>query len=85
MTGGRYITCFSDDESRILRSFLYKLENLGIVKLSREKEKNLYKHEWNLTKKGKKIVDNDKNLQKLLEEKKIPEFYKKVINLLEKD
>jgi len=83
MEGGKYLTCFPDDGNRVLRSFLYKLENLGIVKLIREEEKkDLYKYIWELTEKGKKLIEKDENLQMFWEEKKIGDFYQKIINFL---
>ena len=87
MVGGRYITCFPDDDSRMLRSFLYKLENLGIVKLSKEKEQkqDWYKYKWELTKKGKDLVDKNEYLQQLWKEENLSEFYQKVITLLKKE
>lgn len=87
MVGGRYITCFPDDNSRRLRSFLYKLENLGIVKLSKEKEQkqDWHKYKWELTKKGKDLVDKNDYLQQLWKEENLSEFYQKAITLLKKE
>ena len=84
MSGGEYITIFPDNEDREIRSFLYKLESLGIVRFIREKvEKNLYEHHWVLTERGKILVEKDENLKELLENKKIQEFYDSIKNLLE--
>lgn len=85
MDGGRYITIFPDDEKRETRAFLYKLENLGIVRFVREKEKRkgIYKHKWDLTEKGKVIVKKYPHLQKLLKDKKILEFYELIKDLQE--
>ena len=82
MTSGRYITSFPDNEERVLRSFLYKLENLNIVKLVREKEGKLHKHKWELTKKGIGLIENNEELQTLWEEGKVIEFYNFIKNLL---
>ena len=84
MEGGRYVTFFKDDEKRELRVFLYKLEGLGILKLTREKTKpNLYNYRWGLTEKGKILVEKNKILQKYWEEREVEKFYNYIKNLLE--
>ena len=87
MTGGRYLTYFPDDEKRKLRIFLYKLENLGIVKLGREKEKKkgLYNHKWELTKKGKEMVEKDEDFLHLWKKGKVIEFYNSIKSSLKEE
>ncbi len=60
------------------RANLYKLENLGIVKLISIKEKNSILQGWQLTPKGEKIIKSDKKMKKLFEEEKFKEFYLKL-------
>ncbi|MDD5012620.1 MAG: hypothetical protein PHQ66_03190 [Candidatus Nanoarchaeia archaeon] len=73
--GGDYITWFKDENSES-RALLYKLETAGIVKLfSEKKEGGFYNHKWELTKKGKDIVDKDKLLQELWKKGDIVKFY----------
>lgn len=78
--GGDYYTWF-DDKDAESRALLYKLENLGIAKLhSEKKEKGFYFHGWELTKKGKELVDKDKFLQDLWKKGNIVEFYNRIRN-----
>ncbi len=85
MVGGRYITCFQDDNNRLLRSFLYKLENLGIVKLSKDKEQKQgwNKYKWLLTPKGKELLDKNEFFLELWKEGRISEFYQKIKHFLD--
>jgi len=77
---GDYSTWFNEDGSES-RALLYKLENIGIVKLYSEKEKDgFYSHKWELTKKGKEIVDKDKLLQELWKQGNILKFYNQILN-----
>jgi len=86
MSGGRYITLFPDDEKREARVFLYKLENLRVIKFNREKEKqNLYRHQWTLTKKGKSLLKKNTYLQKLWKEGRIQDFYNLIKDLLREE
>ncbi|KKN31174.1 hypothetical protein LCGC14_0826830 [marine sediment metagenome] len=83
MTGGNYFTWFKEEGSE-RRKLLYQLEDLGIVELIQERErKGLYGYKWELAKKGKELVDKDKELQKLLQDGNIQEFYQKIVSLLE--
>lgn len=77
--GGDFYTWFEDKDSES-RALLYKLENIGIVKLHQEKKENgFYMHKWELTKKGKDILDKNKTLQELWKKGEIPEFYKEIL------
>lgn len=83
MTGGNYFTLFKEEGSG-RRKLLYQLEDLGIVELIQERErKGLYGYKWELTKKGKELVDKDKELQKLSQDGDIQEFHQKIVSLLE--
>lgn len=77
-----YITWFKDKDSKS-RALLYKLENEGIAKLSSKKEDNgFYEHKWELTEKGKNIVDKNKSLQELWKSGNIEEFYNKILKYM---
>lgn len=84
MTGGDYFTWFKDEDAES-RKILYQLENLGIAKLIVEKntKPGWYKRKWELTKKGKKLVEKDKFLQKLWKEGRVIEFYNSIKYILE--
>lgn len=82
MEGGRYLTIFSDDNDRFLRSLLYGLESLGVVKLIKEKEGKWGNYRWELTKKGKDLVESKDHLQELLREKNILDFCQEIKYLL---
>jgi hypothetical protein len=83
MDGGRYLTIFPDNNDRVLRSLLYRLESFGIVKLIKEKEGNWDNYKWELTKKGKDLVESESYLQNLLSEKNILKFCQEIKYLLE--
>lgn len=74
-----YFTWFKDDDSE-LRALLYKLENEGIVKINRNKKGEFYEYKWELTKKGKEIVESDNAIKQMWEDKNIVEFYNKIMN-----
>ena len=78
MTGGEYFTTFKDDEDANSRKALYLLENIGIVKLIRKKDKSFHNYNWEITKKGEEITKEDKILQELWKQKNIVEFYKRL-------
>ena len=84
MTGGNYYTWFNEEDAAS-RKVLYRLENLGITKLKREKleQKGYFQYQWELTKKGKDLVEKNKNLQELWEEGKVIEFYNSIKDSLE--
>lgn len=84
MSGGSYITVFPDDGKREIRVFFYKLENLGIIKLRRERKKqDQYEHQWVLTEKGETLLEKNASLQRMWNEGKIQEFYNSVKTLPE--
>ncbi len=84
MEGGKYTTWFPDDGKRELRVLLYKLENCGLVKLNREKEKSgLYNYMWSLTNKCKEIVEKDGHLQKLQRGEDILKFFTALMEKVE--
>ena len=85
--GGNYITWFNEEGSRE-RSLLYKLEDMGIVRCHSESEgKGWTKHQWKLTDKGQKLVEENKRLQDIWKDGKtilVLDFYKKVIEIINK-
>ncbi|MFA5061511.1 MAG: hypothetical protein WC494_04335 [Candidatus Pacearchaeota archaeon] len=83
MDGGRYLTIFPDNNDRVIRSLLYSLESFGVVKLIKVKEENLGNYKWELTKKGKDLVESESYLQDLLSEKNILKFCQEIKYLLE--
>ena len=69
---------------RKLEFFLYKLENLGIIKLRRKKEKqNWNKYSGLLTEIGKTLLKKNVSLQRMWKKRRIQEFYNSVKILLE--
>ena len=81
MEGGNYFTWFQNKDVNSKR-ILYLLESNGIVKINRIKKQGTYTYSWELTKKGKEIINKNKDLQFLWKEGKIEEFYNKIISLL---
>ena len=92
MTGGNYRTWLKEDGAKE-RSLLYKLENLGILRLQSESgeikdEIKHYEYTWILTKKGQEIIDNNKKLQEIWGDGKVVnifDFYNKVMEILDKE
>lgn len=75
-----------EDNVADARKILYSLEELGITKIEREKQgKGVYGYRWRFTKKGQKIVDENKYLQSFWEDGKLREFYREVKSLLDSD
>ena len=91
MTGGNYFTWFKEDGAKE-RSLLYKLENMGVMRLQSKsgdmsEGTKHYDYKWRLTVKGQELVDNNKCLQDLWNDGKkinIIEFYNKIIEILKK-
>jgi NAD(P)H-nitrite reductase large subunit len=87
--GGEYITWFREEGSKE-RRLLYKLENLGIVKLDRKIEfidkKKSYHYKWILTSAGKKLVDENESLKEMWKNGAhnvdVVKFYNAVIEIL---
>ena len=80
--GGDFYTWFENKDSES-RALLYKLENVGIVKLHQEKKENgFYMHKWELTTKGKKIVDKNKELQEVWKKGDIVGFYNNISSVI---
>ncbi len=63
------------------RAYLYKLQDKGIVKSNREKDKEegLYTYSWELTDKGKDLTQADDHLKEMWENQNIKEFYDEVM------
>lgn len=78
MTGGNYLTIFLDNEDRILRSHLYKLETLGIFKQVKEKQNGIINYKWLLTEKGKDLLEKNEYLKKLSDKKDYLKFYEEI-------
>ncbi|PJE81058.1 hypothetical protein COU58_04530 [Candidatus Pacearchaeota archaeon CG10_big_fil_rev_8_21_14_0_10_32_42] len=83
MNGGRYLTIFPDNNDRVIRSLLYSLESFGVIKLIKEKEGNWNNYQWELTKKGKDIVETEDYLQDFLKAKNILKFCQEFKYLLD--
>ena len=92
MVGGNYRTWFKEDGAKE-RSLLYKLENLGVLRLQSEsgEVKNEIKHYeyiWILTKKGQELVNKYESLEEIWADGKIVnvvEFYNKIMEILDKE
>jgi len=83
VNGGRYLTIFPDNNDRVIRSLLYSLESFGVIKLIKEKEGNWNNYQWELTKKGKDIVETEDYLQDFLKAKNILKFCQEFKYLLD--
>jgi hypothetical protein len=89
MTGGNYITWFKEEGSKE-RSLLYKLENMGVLRLQNKfreikDDKKHYDYSWILTKKGQELVDKHESLKKIWGDGKrvdVIAFYNKVMEIL---
>lgn len=82
MTGGNYLTIFLDNENRILRSHLYRLEKLGIFKQVKEKQKGIINYKWLLTDKGEVLLEKNEYLRKLSNKKDYLKFCEEIQNML---
>ncbi len=71
---------FQDKETE-KRSYYYKLQEMEIFKLGRQKTDKFYRYSWKLTNKGKQICNSNPNLKNLLKQGDIKEFYKKIKKL----
>ncbi len=86
MMGGNYITWFIEEGSKA-RSLLYKLEKMGIVRLTSKTadkidETQFYNYQWILTDKGQELINNNKCFQEIWGEGKkvdVVKFYEEVL------
>ena len=65
------------------RKYLYKLQELGVLKLERTKNEKpgVYNYSWKLTEKGDSLVEKNNELKNLLN-KDIIKFYDKVLEIM---
>jgi len=86
--GGEYIVWFNQEGSEE-RKLLYRLETLGIIKLTSKVDKlnkiKSYKYQWELTNKGKALINENESLKKIWgngQKVNVNEFYKETVKLL---
>lgn len=73
---------WEDDGKAETRKYLYKLQDLSVVEWVQIKEGGFFTYRWRLTEKGKELVDSNRKLKKLLEERDLVRFYERVIEEL---
>lgn len=77
-------TWFIDDGKTELRRFLYLLEADSIVIMeSYTPRKGVSIHRWKLSKKGERLIENNKELEKLWRNQDIEKFYNNIKDNIE--